>query len=87
VRLLSTTELEVRVSAALGATHAAHLARPDGVSDLKLGQTTYENYGHIADVEPERESYAAVVRSDLWGGPVWYGADVVPAASRWDRRG
>ena len=32
VRLLPTTDLEERVSAALGADHAGHLARPDRVA-------------------------------------------------------
>jgi hypothetical protein len=34
---------------------------PTGLPDLNLGQKTYENSGHFADVGPERERYAATV--------------------------
>ena len=45
VRLLPTTDLEERVSAVLGADHAAHRAIPTGLPDLALGQNPYENEG------------------------------------------
>jgi hypothetical protein len=32
-----------------------------GLPAPKPGQMTYENYGHFADVGPERERYAAIV--------------------------